>query len=156
MRKRITFLLKTTLLALLVFSFTGLTAQCTLVKFDNNWGQQGISVKKQNITGLVINSSINAYSISETIVDNNTMQTITTGGVLLQNNEGAPNIPSYSNYIAVPQGATVTAKVVRKQAEQVNNISIAPAPVIPKDDDKGPLVFKKDMKIYNVCLKDNK
>ena len=97
MINRITFSLRSIWIAILVFSFAGLTAQSTLVKFDNNWGQQGISLKTQNETGLVINSSINAYSISETIVDNNPMKTITTGGVLLQNNEGAPNIPSYSN-----------------------------------------------------------
>lgn len=148
MKKRITYVLKTAWIILLVFSFTGMTAQSNKVTFDNNWGAQGISIKTQSNTGLVINSSIVSYNVSETIIDNNPMQTITTGGVYLQNNEGAPNIPSYSNYIAVPQGATVTARVVRKQSETVDNINIAPAPVIPKDNDNSPLVFNKDEKIY--------
>lgn len=148
MKKRITYVLKTAWIILLVFSFTGMTAQSNKVTFDNNWGAQGISIKTQSNTGLVINSSIVSYNVSETIIDNNPMQTITTGGVYLQNNEGAPNIPSYSNYIAVPQGATVTTRVVRKQSETVDNISIAPAPVIPKDNDNSPLVFNKDEKIY--------
>ncbi len=149
MRKQITSLLRTTLLAMLAFSFTGLTAQNSNIKFENSWGKQGVTIKTQDKNGLVINTSIKAYNITETIVDNNAMQTITTGGVLLQNNEGAPNIPSYSNYIAVPQGATVSARIINKQIEQVSNIIIAPAPVIPKDNDTGPLVFKKDEKIYS-------
>ena len=148
MRKQITFILKTTLVALLVFSFTGLAAQNSKILFENSWGKQGVTIKTQDKNRLVINSSIEAYSISETVVDNNPMQTITTGGVYLQNNEGAPNIPSYSNYIAVPQGATVSARIINKQAEHVDNINIAPAPVIPKDDDNSPLIFKKDNKIY--------
>ncbi|MBC8320645.1 MAG: T9SS type A sorting domain-containing protein [Bacteroidetes bacterium] len=149
MKKRITFFLRALWIALLVFNITGLTAQSSKVTYENNWGKQGISLKTQGENGLVINSSINAYSVSETMVDNNPMQTITTGGVYLQNNEGAPNIPSFSNYIAVPQGATVSAKVVRKQTTQVENIIIAPAPIIPKDNENGPLVFNKDPKIYS-------
>jgi len=77
------------------------------------------------------------------------MQTVTAKGVLLQNNEGAPNLPTYSNYIAVPQGAKVVAKIIRKQTEEVNDILIAPSPIIPKDNDNSPLVIKKDDKIYS-------
>ena len=149
MKKRITSLLKSTWVALLILTFTGLSAQDSNIRFENNWGDQGITIKTQDRSGLVINSSIKSYNISKTVVGTKSMQTITTGGVLLQNNEGAPNIPSYSNYIAIPQGATVTVKVIRKQVEQVDNILIAPAPVIPKDDDIGPLVFNMDEKIYS-------
>ena len=148
MRKQITFLLKTIGMALLVFNFSGLSAQSSKVSFDNNWGNHGISLKAQDQNGLIINASISEYAISETMVDKDVMQTITTNGVLLQNNEGAPNLPLYSNYIAVPQGAKVVAKVVRKQTVKVNNISVAPSPIIPKEDDNSPLTFIKDEKIY--------
>jgi len=149
MRKQITFSLKSLGLALMLFSFTMLTAQSSKVSFENNWGKQGITLKSQDQNGLIINTSINAYRIDETIVDNKTMQTITTKGVILQNDEGAPNIPSYSNYIAVPQGARVVAKVIRKQSEYVDNIEVAPSPIIPKDDDNSPLVYSKNSKIYS-------
>lgn len=149
MRKKNTFLVETLAALALVFCFTGLSAQNTMVKFDNNWGRQGITLKAQSPEGVLINASINTYGITNTMVDNIDMKTITTVGVLLQNNEGAPNVPSYSNYIAVPQGAKVIAKVIRKKSETVNNISIAPAPIIPKDDDNSPLKFTFDKKIYS-------
>jgi len=149
MRKQITLFLKYLGIALLLLNFTLLSAQSSKVSFENNWGKQGITLKSQDNNGLIINTSINAYIVNETMVDNKTMQTITTKGVMLQNDEGAPNIPSYSNYIAVPQGAKVVAKVIRKQSEYVNNIEVAPSPIIPKDDDNSPLVYTKNSKIYS-------
>jgi len=149
MRKQITFFLKPLGLALMLLNFTFLVAQSNRVNFENNWGKHGVTLKSQKQNKLIINTSISAYSINETMVDNNIMQTITTKGVILQNNEGAPNLPSYSNYIAVPQGARVVAKVIRKQSEYVDNIDIAPSPIIPKDDDNSPLTYVKDSKIYS-------
>ncbi len=135
--------------AFVIFNFANLTAQTKNIKFNDNWGKQGVTLNQQDQNGLTINASVNSYAITETMVDKKMMQTITTVGVYLQNNEGAPNIPSYSNYIAVPQGAKVVAKIIRKQTVPVNNIDIAPSPVIPFDNDNNPLIYKKDNKIYS-------
>lgn len=149
MKKHITFLLKTTLLTILISTFSILTAQTNRVNFENNWGKQGLSVKSNKANGLVINSSITSYDMIPTTIEKNTLQTITTDGVYLQNDEGAPNVPGFSKYIAIPQGATVTAKIVNISTELFNNIDVAPSPVIPKDNDKNPLVYNYNNQIYS-------
>ncbi|NQU33336.1 MAG: T9SS type A sorting domain-containing protein [Bacteroidetes bacterium] len=148
MKNLVNFYLKTTLVIMMAFSLANVIAQNSKISYDNNWGKQGISVKKQSQNGITINSSIESYYVAPIIIDNNSLQTITTEGVYLQNDAGAPNLPAFSNYIAIPQGASVTAKIVKKQMEIVNNIAISPAPVIPKDDDNTPLIYIKNPKIF--------
>ncbi len=149
MKKQFTFLFKIALVFLLVGGLSTLFAQNTKVNFENNWGKQGLTVVSQDKDGIIINTSINSYDVIPTIVENETLQTILTEGVYLQNDEGAPNLPAFSSYIAVPQGAVVKAKITNKKTATIENIAVSPAPVIPKDDDKGPLVYKKNQKIYN-------
>jgi hypothetical protein len=69
-------------------------------------------------------------------------------GNILQNDEGAPNLPSISRYIAIPQGATVNLEVISSRQEIFQNMVIAPAPHIPLDTDRGPLQYNKNMSIY--------
>ena len=118
------------------------------IALENNWGKQGATLLEQNTSGVTLNFSVQDYVISETSVDKEIMKTITMSGVLLQNSEGAPNVPGYSRYVAIPQGSVAKARVVRKQTNKVSDISIAPAPRIPLDTDKGPLLYKKDAGIY--------
>ncbi len=119
------------------------------IALENSWGKQGVTILEQNNQGVTLNFSVTDYLLSDTKVNQEVMSTITTGGVLLQNSEGAPNVPGFSKYIAVPQGANVVANIVKKQVEKVQNIAIAPAPRIPFDTEKGPLSFKKNNEIYS-------
>ena len=139
--------IKTFLILLCITAINNVVAQ--RVAFENSWGKQGSTLIEQNSQGVVVNFSVANYLISETNVDSKVMNTITMSGVLLQNSEGYPNVPGFSKYVAIPQGASVVARVVRKQTESVQDIEIAPAPRIPKDTDKGPLSFKKNTEVYS-------
>ncbi len=134
---------------MIVFVVASMQLMAQKVNMSNNWGKQGTTLLNQNTQGVTLNFSVCDYVLSETTIDKQAMQTVTMNGVLLQNDEGAPNIPGYSKYIAVPQGAKVIAKVLRKQTETVQNIKIAPAPRIPLDTETGPLSYKKDQSIYS-------
>jgi peptidase C25-like protein/type IX secretion system substrate protein len=149
MRNQITLVLKTVFTIIMAFGFISIVAQNNRISFNNNWGKQGLSVKKQDKSGLVINTSISAYDINPVVVDNKTLVTITTEGVYLQNDAGAPNLPIFSRYIAIPKGAKAVAKVIRKQTTNQANMEISPAPVIPKDNDNTPLIFSKNQEIYS-------
>ncbi len=146
MRKIYTFRLVLALITILISS--GLSAQ-NKVTYDNSWGKQGLTVKQEDKSGLVLTSSVRSYTLTDQTINKTAMKTLTTPGVLLQNNEGAPNLPVFSHYIAVPQGAKVKAVISKMKTESVNDIAISPSPVIPKDDDNTPLVYYKDQKIYN-------
>lgn len=147
MKRFLNFILK----AVATFVFIAVTWQLSAQKvtMDNNWGKQGATLLTQSPQGISLNFSVQDYLLTETIVDKETMTTVTMRGVLLQNDEGAPNVPSYSRYIAVPQGAVVKTKIARKQTKTVQDIIIAPAPRIPFDTETGPLLFKKNQSIYS-------
>ena len=137
---------KLTLLTVLVCSFVALNAQT--YQYEDAWGSSGISLKQENTTGVSVNFSIENFNLVDQPVDGEMMKTITMPGSFLPNNEGAPNVPGFSRYVAVPQGAEVKLNVTSYRVETFENVELAPAPRIPLDTDRGPLVIQKDEKIY--------
>lgn len=135
-------------IALILLFTIATTSNGQKVNLENNWGKHGATLLNQNTNGVTINYSVTDYLLSRTEVNKEAMQTITTSGVFLQNSEGYPNIPGFSKYVAIPQGAKVMAKVVRKQTKSINDIEIAPAPRIPLDTEKGPLQYSKNPEVY--------
>ena len=76
------------------------------------------------------------------------MTIIAMPGVMLPNDEGAPDLPGQGRYIAIPSGATARLNVIRMQTETFSDVSLAPAPRIPFEDDDSPLHYEKNMAIY--------
>jgi hypothetical protein len=77
------------------------------------------------------------------------MNSVHLSGVLLPGEEGSPDLPVYSRYVAIPQGASVNVNISRKRSESVQNIEIAPAARIPKDNETGPLFYEKNRSVYS-------
>ena len=69
--------------------------------------------------------------------------------MFLPNNEGAPDLAGMGKYIALPQGAEASFKVISSRIETISNVDIAPAPRIPKDTEVGPLVYTKNQQLYS-------
>ncbi len=149
MKRKSTFSAKSLLIIVFTLAFGMAMAQNQTVKLDNPWGKQGITLLKQSPQNLQVNFSVDDYVVTPTPIGNENMSTITMTGVILQNSEGAPNLPAYSKFVAVPQGATVSVNIADKRVETVPGLKIAPAPRIPKDDDLSPLEYKKNPEIYS-------
>ncbi|MCF6341311.1 MAG: hypothetical protein L3J31_00710, partial [Bacteroidales bacterium] len=133
----------------LIFLSQILLSQSLKMSFNDSWGKQGVTVLNQNNQTLSLSFSVNSYTVSETTFGNEKMQTITMPGVLLQGDEGSPDLPVYSRYIAVPQGAEVVVNIRRYRTGKTENILIAPAPRIPFDTETGPLHYEKKQSVYN-------
>lgn len=114
-----------------------------------NWGEQGITLKSTNKDGLSINYSITGYSFEDLDIEGEQMKSIKLPDVFLPNNEGFPDLPGTGRYIAIPQGANVTVKIISSRTETLKNQMIAPAPRIPLDTEDGPLHYEKDSRIYS-------
>ncbi len=151
MKKTYFFTIKIFTFLVVVLSAFTITAQ--KVSLENNWGVHGLTVLDEQSNKVKFTVSISDYIMLDTEVDNKLMKTISTKGILLQNSEGYPDVPGYSRYIAIPQGAKVNATVIRKQSKTVSNIEIAPAPRIPLDTEinefypKNILQLSEPMKI---------
>jgi hypothetical protein len=134
--------------AVFILLFTSVFSQTQTIHFKDAGNKHGLTVIRQDASGIEMNFNIDKYYIDKLNVSGETMEKIGIEGVLLPNTEGAPDLPVYSRYIAVPQGAGVKVNVKTLKSEKVTGKNIAPAPRIPKETDKGPLLRKKDMRIY--------
>lgn len=135
------------LLSLVIIWHTA-EAQSREVSFTDSWASQGINLASQSNRQVDLNVSLENYVLEEVLVNNEKMDAVFIPGVFLPGDEGAPDLPVFSRYIAVPQGATIKVNIDRKRSESNQNVLIAPAPMIPKDDEPGPLVRRKNQLIY--------
>lgn len=119
------------------------------VTYQENWNNPGISIRQQSAQGVSIGFSIKEFDIATRAFNGEMMQEIELTGNFLPNAEGAPNLPVISRYIALPQGAQATVVVKRQRTEVIDNVSLAPAPRIPLDTERGPLQYNKDLSIYS-------
>jgi len=134
------------LIALFLISQSGMGQ---VVTYPDNWENQGITLKSQTPSDITVNFSIESFAFGDLNVQGENLKTITLPGVFLPNDEGAPDLPGLSKYIAIPQGADVHMRIVRTRTEVFQNIEIAPAPRIPLDTEDGPLIYKKNEQIYS-------
>jgi len=118
------------------------------VKYSDSWGDAGYTLENSDNSGLKINFSVTDFSFADTEIDGETMQNILLPGTLLPNDEGAPDLPGISRFIAVPQGATPRLIVKDFRMEKFENVTLAPAPRIPLDTEDGPLDYNKNLEIY--------
>ncbi len=130
-------------LSLLIFTSVAIAKQYT-----DAWGPHGFSLNRQSGTGISINFSLEEYSTTDVDVDGQTLQSIHIPGVFLPNNEGAPDLPGMSRYIAIPEGSSVSFDIIDYRTEVIPDMDIAPAPRIPLDTEDGPLDYHKDQQIF--------
>lgn len=122
--------------------------QATNYQYTDSWGKQGLSITQQRAEGLNLTFSIQNFSFENREVNGEIMTGILFSESLLQNEAGAPDLPGFSRYIAIPEGATAVVEIVNMRTEHFYNIEMAPAPVIPLDTDQNPLHFEKNIEIY--------
>ncbi len=131
---------------LLIFS---VSTNAQKYAFDDAWSEAGFRLDRANASTVELTYSLDEFSMADFELKGEAMKTIQISGSFLPNNEGAPNLPGISRFIAVPQGAAVNYTVTAERVETYSNVNIAPAPRIPLSTDDGPLRYQKDMKLYN-------
>lgn len=136
-------------LSLFFFSISiGLLSQNIKNQYDDSWGKHGLSLLKEDAQAIEMNFSLSGYTLVEENIKNENNYKVIMDGVLLPNDEGAPDVPIVSRYIAVPQGAQVQASIQNVRSDKLNDIEIAPAPRIPFDTEIGPLTYEKNPEIF--------
>lgn len=124
-------------------------AQSQEYTYADSWDQQGFILQKNQPDGVEINFSISRFALEDIVINGEAMKNINLPGNFLFNDAGCPNLPGNGKIIALPQGSTPLLEVIAIRTEVINNIDIAPAPRIPKDDESGPLEYWKEERIYS-------
>ncbi|MFP4469863.1 MAG: C25 family cysteine peptidase [Bacteroidales bacterium] len=123
--------------------------QAQTYQFNDTWGKAGISLKSEVANGVNVNFSISEFELVDQDVDGVPMKSIKIAKHFLPNDEGAPNLPGFSRFIAIPQGAQAVLNVKNYRVETISDVEISPAPRIPLDTEDGPMEFKKNDRIYS-------
>ncbi len=130
-----------TILALLLF--TGIRAQDQKIAYSDPWQKAGYTLLEANRANVQVNFSIRDFTIADTRINGAPMQNIILDGVMLPNDEGAPNLPGTSRYIAIPEGARPVLKISDYRTELIKNVEVAPSPRIPLETERGELEYHK-------------
>jgi len=118
-------------------------------EYPDSWGPNGIKLEKETTSEVILSFSIKDFSIVEQNINGEQMHTIQFPGSFLTTNEGAPSLPNIGRYIAVPQGASVVISIIESREEMFSDLNVCPTPIIPLVTDEPPLIYEKDLSIYN-------
>jgi hypothetical protein len=116
--------------------------------YKNNWGPNGMTLSRQSFSGVEVNFSVQKLYLEDVVVDGINLKAAKMEGVFLPNDAGKPDVAGTGKMIAIPQGATANYRIISFRSEVIKNIDIAPAPVLPKDNDKSPLKYFRDNSVY--------
>jgi hypothetical protein len=133
---------------LILTTMLGSVAMAQTTRYADSWGDPGLTLSRQNSASLELNYSMNQWVLGNVEVDGKSLRTVELPGVFLPNETGAPNLPGMGQYIAVPEGAEVSIRVLDYRTELVTDIDLAPAPRIPLDTEDGPLDYPRNAEIF--------
>ncbi len=140
---------KTTLFIVVLLAVANMVFASQVVVYNDSWSNSGFSLEQRNNSGVTVNYSIKEFSLTDIRVNGEDMVNVFLPDVLLQNDEGAPNLAGGGRLIALPQGAYAKLNIISKRTETFYNVEVAPAPRIPFDTEDGPLVYNRDQTVYS-------
>jgi len=118
-------------------------------RYDDSWGNQGLSLTRESTSVLELSFSITDWSTGQLDHEGQLLQTVHLPGAMLPNNAGAPDLPGIGQYLAVSAGAQVSFRILDSRTETLTGVDLAPAPRIPRETEDGPLHYEKDLQIYH-------
>lgn len=136
------------LLPVFLFILFSFNARPQIVNYGDSWGEPGFTLEMENPGGVQLNFSITQFEMADVNVGGFVMKSVHIPGVFLPNDEGAPDLPGTSRFIAIPNGAHAGYEITALRTEVFNDVDIAPAFRIPQGNDDGPLSYVKNDRIY--------
>jgi hypothetical protein len=135
------------LFVIALFSHLFSTAQD--ISYRGAWGPAGVTVENQDAGGIRLNFSVTGFSMQDMMVGNETLKKVMLPGHMLFNEPGAPDLPGKSYFVALPSEAEAELTLSGFETDTITGVDLIPAPVIPIDDDREPLVYSKNAAIYS-------
>ena len=112
-------------------------------------GKNGIKLTEQTRGNVGIEFNINEMSLQSFTYEGEELQSIGISGISLPNEKGLPNVPAYSRYIAVPQGAEAVLHVVSYEQQTIKDVNIEPSLGVQAEDAEPDMNYVKDEKVYS-------
>ncbi len=137
-------------LPLLVFAiFNIVIANAQAYNFSDSWAEEGFNITAQDQQSVSLTYSIREFTLDDLEIRGEAMKLVRLPGHFLPGDEGAPDLPGSGRYIALPQGATPVLHIKSMRKEVIRGVNISPSPRLPKDTERGPLEYNKNMAVYS-------
>ena len=142
--------LRTLSVAILLLTAMALNAQTRDLNFSNTAPREGLSVEQNTRSGLQMRHALKHMSIVN-ITDNGYNGDVIEGGtgITLPANPGEPNLPAFSQFVAIPNGATAHIEMGFRSMTTMENVDLLPAAPIKFDTDDSPNTYERNTSIYN-------
>jgi len=137
----------TLMMVMVLFFVTGLMAQN--YRYQDSWGKAGFNLNESTLNQVMVTFSVPEFSMEDADINGEQVKNILLPGNFLPNDAGAPNLPGIGRYVAIPEGATASVRILEQRTETFHNVNIGCAPVIPIESDDRPMVYNKDLSIYS-------
>ncbi len=141
--------LRITTLALMMGMVMTSFAQTRDFIFNNSAADEGLSVEQDTRSGLQMRHALKALHIVS-VSDNGYAGEVLEGGsgISLPANPGEPDLPSFSRFVAVPNGASAHIEMGYRSVTTIQNVDLLAAAPIKFDTDDTPNTYERDMSIY--------
>ena len=140
----------TLLVFILHFSAITLHAQTFDFTFSNSANSEGFTIEQNTRSSLTMRHALKHLEILNITDNGYTGDVLQAGtGVTLPANPGDPNLPAFSRFVAVPNGATAHIEMNYRSMTTLQNIDLLPAAPIKFDTDDSPNTYEKNISIYN-------
>ena len=116
---------------------------------SNMFAQEMTYSKLRNGNGISVNLELKSYSVTSLSFRGEEMHEVVIPGIFIPNNEGEPNLPKISRFIAIPKGAEVRVSVKNMDVETLENINIVPALKIQPISEEPVTNYVKNNNIYS-------
>ncbi len=135
--------------AVLLLSALAMNAQTRDLNFSNTAQREGLSVEQSTRSGLQMRHALKHVSILN-ITDNGYTGDVIEGGtgICLPANAGEPNLPAFSRFVAVPNGATAHVEMGYRSMTTIENVDLLPAAPIKFDTDDSPNTYERSNSVY--------
>ena len=144
------FRLTSLLVTILLLSTLTSQAQKREFTFNNAAQSEGLTVEQNTRSSLKMSHTLKQVQILN-ITDNGYTGDIVQGGsdIVLPANPGEPNLPAFSRFVAVPNGATARVEMGYRSMTTIQNVDLLPAAPLKFDTDDSPNTYEKNLSIYN-------
>ncbi|MGD8396320.1 MAG: C25 family cysteine peptidase, partial [Candidatus Eiseniibacteriota bacterium] len=123
-------------------------AGAATIEFAGSTGQPGLAVVEQGVDGVTLHFEIGQVAMEPLEISGRLYQTVSMPQSFLPNDAGAPDLPGIGRFVAIPRGSAARVEILGARSETFQDVRVAPAPVIPRENDDSPLVYRENAAIY--------
>ena len=117
--------------------------------FFNLFAQDMTYTDLRDGNGVSIGLTLKSYEVNSLNHKGEEMHEISLSGIFIPNDEGMPNLPRISRFVAVPQGAEIKVSIKSMETETLHNVNIAPALRIQAIPEDPVMDYVKNAKVYD-------